>query len=40
VNAVLFVNDEGQPDFRTMFMIYSFPVVTLYVMYSIVKTAL
>jgi len=39
MNALLFKNEEGEINFRMCFMIYSLPLVTLYVLYNIVKTA-
>lgn len=39
INALLFVNEDGEINYRMCFMIYSLPIVTLYVVYNIIKTA-
>ena len=40
INALLFKNEEGEIDYRMCFMIYSLPIVSIYVLYNIIKTAL
>ena len=40
MNALLFKNEEGEIDYRMCFMIYSLPIVSIYVLYNIIKTAL
>jgi len=40
LNALLFINEEGDINFTMCFMIYSLPLVTLYVLYHIIRTAL
>ena len=37
---MLFIDENGNVNYRMCFMLYSLPVVTIYTLYNMIKTAL
>lgn len=40
INALLFIDEDGNINYRMCFMLYSLPVVTIYTLYNMINTAL